>query len=62
VDQGYDPVYGARPLKRLIQSKVETLIAKAIISQDLKPKTTLTIDYDGSKLIVKEKETGNEPS
>ncbi|MGX8701857.1 ATP-dependent chaperone ClpB [Caproiciproducens sp.] len=61
-DQGYDPVYGARPLKRLIQSKVETLIAKAIISQDLKPKTTLTIDYDGSKLMIKEKETGKEAS
>ena len=57
VDQGYDPVYGARPLKRLIQSKVETLIAKSIISNDLKPKTTLTIDYEDGKLIVKENET-----
>jgi len=52
VDQGYDPVYGARPLKRFIQSKVETLIAKEIITNDLKPKTALTIDYDGDKLII----------
>jgi len=52
VDQGYDPVYGARPLKRFIQSKVETLIAKEIIANDLKPKTALTIDYDGDKLII----------
>ncbi len=52
VEQGYDPVYGARPLKRLIQSKVETLIAKQIITTDLKPKTTLTVDCDGSHLMV----------
>nr|WP_319487620.1 ATP-dependent chaperone ClpB [uncultured Caproiciproducens sp.] len=58
VDQGYDPVYGARPLKRFIQSKVETLIAKSIISKDLKPKTTLTIDYEDGKLIIEENETG----
>jgi len=55
VDQGYDPVYGARPLKRFIQSKVETLIAKAIITEDLKPRTALTIDYNGDKLVLTEK-------
>ena len=55
VDQGYDPVYGARPLKRFIQSKVETLIAKAIITKDLKPRTALTIDYNGDKLVLTEK-------
>jgi ATP-dependent Clp protease ATP-binding subunit ClpB len=54
VDQGYDPIYGARPLKRFIQSKVETLIAKAIITTDLKPKTALTIDYNGDKLSIRE--------
>ncbi len=56
VDQGYDPVYGARPLKRFIQSKVETLIAKTIITTDLKPKAALLIDYDGSKLTINDKE------
>ena len=52
-DQGYDPVYGARPLKRLIQSKVETLIAKQIIGADLKPGTMLTVDYDGRALALR---------
>lgn len=52
VDQGYDPVYGARPLKRYIQSKVETLIAKLIIQAELKPRTVLTVDYDGKQLTV----------
>lgn len=55
VDQGYDPIYGARPLKRFIQSKVETLIAKAIITKDLKPRTALTIDFNGDKLVLSEK-------
>ncbi|WP_195984098.1 ATP-dependent chaperone ClpB [Clostridium sp. D33t1_170424_F3] len=52
VDQGYDPVYGARPLKRYIQSRVETLIAKLIIQAELKPRTVLTVDYDGNQLTV----------
>jgi len=54
VDEGYDPVYGARPLKRFIQSKVETLIAKQIITTDLKLRTVLTVDYDGERLIIQE--------
>jgi ATP-dependent Clp protease ATP-binding subunit ClpB len=54
VDQGYDPVYGARPLKRFIQSKVETLIAKRMISTDIKPHTDLTVDYDGKELTIKD--------
>ena len=52
VEQGYDPMYGARPLKRYIQRNVETLIGRMIISQDLEPNTNLVIDYDGNKLIV----------
>ena len=52
MDQGYDPVYGARPLKRFIQSRVETLIAKEIISADVKPRTELTVDLDGDRLVV----------
>jgi len=52
VEQGYDPIYGARPLKRYIQRNVETLIARMIISKDLEPNTNLVIDYDGNKLIV----------
>ena len=43
---GFDPVYGARPLKRFIQSKIETLVAKHIIAADVKPGDTLTIDVN----------------
>ncbi len=53
IDAGYDPVYGARPLKRFVQSSVETLIAKLIISKDLEPNTNLQVDYDGRQLIIK---------
>ena len=53
VDQGYDPNYGARPLRRFLQRKAETLIAKKIIADDVAPETTLTLDYDGENLIVR---------
>ena len=52
VDNGYDPVYGARPLKRFIQQKVETLVAKAIISQNPQPDTTFTVDVNGQELVL----------
>ena len=52
VDEGYDPVMGARPLKRFMQTKLETLIAKKIISEDIAPGTTLTVDYVDGKLLV----------
>ena len=51
-DQGYDPIYGARPLKRFLQSKVETLIARMIIAEDLRPQSVMVVDYDGEKLTV----------
>ncbi len=51
-DAGYDPVYGARPLKRFVQSKVETLIGKLIISKDLEPDTNIVIDYDTRELTA----------
>ncbi len=46
VDCGYDPNFGARPLRRFIQSKVETLVAKKIISSDLSSGDTIEIDVD----------------
>ncbi len=52
VDAGYDPVYGARPLKRFLQSKVETLIARKILSEDLHHGSVLTVDCDGHDLFV----------
>ncbi|MCQ2416823.1 MAG: ATP-dependent chaperone ClpB [Oscillospiraceae bacterium] len=49
IEQGYDPNYGARPLKRLIQRKIETIIAKKILSEPIAANSTLEIDFhDGS--------------
>ena len=52
VDQGYDPVYGARPLKRFMQRTVETLIAKKLIAEDIEPRSILSVDYNGENLVV----------
>ncbi|MBO7661830.1 MAG: ATP-dependent chaperone ClpB [Clostridia bacterium] len=52
IDRGFDPVFGARPLKRYLQSKVETLIARKVIAADIGPGTTLTVDLDESGEIV----------
>ena len=52
VEAGYDPVYGARPLKRLLQSRVETMVAKTIIAQDLAPGTKLTVDCKDGQLVL----------
>ena len=48
IDRGFDPVYGARPLKRYLQSRVETLIARKVIAADITPGSTLTVDADGN--------------
>ena len=48
IDGGYDPIYGARPLKRYIQSHVETMIAKEIIAGAHSTGDTLTVDADGN--------------
>lgn len=53
VENGYDPVYGARPLKRFLQSKVETLIARAIIGDTLRAGQTIIVDADENGLILK---------
>ena len=52
VEQGYDPVYGARPLKRYLQRNVETLIARKIIGDNLSPHTEIVIDRDGDALTA----------
>ena len=53
IDSAYDPTYGARPLKRFIQSKIETLLARAIIGGNIDPETTLEIDCENSTLILR---------
>lgn len=57
VKEGYDPVYGARPLKRFIQRSLETMIARTIISGNIEPYSVLKIDYDGEKLILTAEKT-----
>ena len=53
VDHGYDPVYGARPLKRYLQSKVETLLAKKMLESDLEPNSELIVEErDGDLTVV----------
>ncbi len=53
VENGYDPMYGARPLKRYIQSHVESLIARKIITEDPAPDSVLTVDMEDDKLVVR---------
>ena len=52
IECGYDAVYGARPLKRFLQSRVETLIARMIISKDISPDTKITVDYKNGELTA----------
>jgi ATP-dependent Clp protease ATP-binding subunit ClpB len=49
---GYDPVYGARPLKRFIQREVETRIGRALLAGDIPDGSTITVDAEGDELVV----------
>ena len=53
IESGYDPVYGARPLRRYLQSHVETLVARKIVEDDPAPETNFTLDFDGSDLVLR---------
>ena len=53
IDNGYDEIYGARPLKRFVQKKLETLIARKILSQEILPNNTVTIDCQNNELYLK---------
>ena len=52
IESAYDPVYGARPLKRFLQSRVETLIARKMIAEDIAPESTITVDVRGGALAA----------
>ena len=52
IDNGYDAVYGARPLKRFVQKKLETLIARKILEQAIVPKSKVVVGGDGTNLTV----------
>ena len=56
VDHGYDPIYGARPLKRFLQKHVETLSAKLILADEVREGDTILIDTEGDKLTARVKE------
>ena len=51
-DNSYDPIYGARPLRRFIQKHAETVISRAIIAQTVKPHTEVTIDEKDGELVI----------
>jgi ATP-dependent Clp protease ATP-binding subunit ClpB len=50
VDLGYDPVYGARPLKRLLQREVETELGRRILGGEIGERSRVVVDWDGQKL------------
>lgn len=55
IEAGYDPIYGARPLRRYLQSQVETLVAKKLIGEPVKPNTTLVVHLEQNQLVIHEK-------
>ena len=52
IDNGYDPLYGARPLRRFLQHTVETLVGRKMIADEVLPGATLTVDCAGGELVV----------
>ena len=60
--KGYDPVYGARPLRRYIQREVETRIGRALIAGEIRDDTTITVDASDDELVIRwrESEVGEE--
>ena len=53
IERGYDPLYGARPLRRTLQSSVETLLARTILSGDLSEGATITVDAENGELVCR---------
>ena len=52
INNGYDEVYGARPLKRFVTKRLETLIAESILKQEIKPSSKVNIDYENNQLVI----------
>ncbi|MBQ7895278.1 MAG: hypothetical protein IJ364_01815 [Oscillospiraceae bacterium] len=53
IERGFDPLYGARPLRRYLQSSVETLLARTILSGELAAGSTLLVDVENEELVCK---------
>ena len=54
LESAYSPIYGARPIKRFIQNKVETIIANKIVSQEVDTDHKYLVDYDGKEVVIKQ--------
>ena len=52
-EKGYDPNYGARPLRRVIQDEIEDRLSESLLHCDLKSGDTVEIDYDGEKIVTR---------
>ena len=57
-ERGYDPVYGARPLKRLIQQEIETPMARQLVKGELRDGDTATVDLKGQQIVILSTVTG----
>ena len=55
MEQGYDPVYGARPLKRYLQKYVETLVARLILSDEISMGSIIEIALEENQLVARKK-------
>ena len=55
VENGYDEYYGARPLKRLVSRELETVLAKQLIENSVKPNAKLEVDYQNDKIVINQK-------
>ena len=52
LDSSYTPQYGARPIKRFIQHEVETILAKKIVDEEIKPNKSYIVDYKNNEVVV----------
>lgn len=53
IEEGYNEIYGARPLKRLVTSTIETSLAKELINGNIKPNDNITFDYKDDKIYIR---------
>ena len=53
VENGYDPAYGARPVKRLMQRELTNLLAKSILDGSVRRDETITVDVSGAEVVLK---------
>ena len=53
MDAAYDPMYGARPLRRYLQHTVENLVGRRIIAGDVAPDTTMVVDAENGELVIR---------